>query len=263
MVNYEDFCVRLQRKADSISWILTLGWASISGGLLVSNVSEGGAGLSADYVHVRKLFISIVCVSYTFVTPFYVQMIFVVASFCNFLGPLILGFVLDAYGPRACSVLSIVLITIGSAMFACSDHNSMPLFAPGMCLIAFGGPGTQNAIIHLSNLFPEWKATATSFIVGSFQLSFIVFFLFDQLWLNMDYNYSTLFTGYCVICVANVVVSLVMWPDQPFHLEVECAQEEEEAAVDQVTHIHHHKHEPQVRVLHFIVFVISLYIIAC
>lgn len=132
-------------------------------------------------------------------------------------------------------------------MFACSDHNGLPLFAPGMCLIAFGGPGTQNAIIHLSNLFPEWKATATSFIVGSFQLSFIVFFVFDQLWLRMDYSYSTLFTGYCVICLANVVVSLVMWPDQPYHLEVECAQDEEEE--DPVTHIHH-KHEQQVQLCH-------------
>jgi MFS family permease len=157
-------------------------------------------------------------------------MIFVIASFCNFLGPLVLGFILDSYGPRACSVVSIVLITVGSAMFAMSDQNSLPLFIPGMCLIAFGGPGTQNAIIHLSNLFPEWKATATSFIVGSFQLSFIVFLIFDTLWSTMKYSYTTLFTGYAVICVFNVLVSLLLWPDQPYHLEdvaPELAEEEE------------------------------------
>lgn len=146
-------------------------------------------------------------------------MIFVIASFCNFLGPLVLGIVLDSYGPRVCSVLSILLITMGSAMFAASDTDSLPLFVPGMCLIAFGGPGTQNAIIHLSNLFPEWKATATSFIVGSFQLSFVVFLVFDQLWAHLQYSYTTLFTGYCVVCAANVVVSLVMWPDEPYHVD--------------------------------------------
>lgn len=149
----------------------------------------------------------------------FIQMIFVIASFCNFLGPLVLGIVLDSYGPRVCSVLSILLITIGSAMFAISDANSLPLFVPGMCLIAFGGPGTQNAIIHLSNLFPEWKATATSFIVGSFQLSFVVFLVFDQLWSHLKYSYTTLFTGYCLVCVANVAISLVMWPDEPYHVE--------------------------------------------
>ena len=29
------------------------GWASISGGLLVSSTDHGGPGLSSDYVHVR------------------------------------------------------------------------------------------------------------------------------------------------------------------------------------------------------------------
>jgi len=177
--------------------------------------------LSTNYVHVSKHVIT--CVPRdTLICPItclQFQMIFVIASFCNFLGPLVLGIVLDSYGPRVCSVLSILLITIGSAMFAISDANSLPLFVPGMCLIAFGGPGTQNAIIHLSNLFPEWKATATSFIVGSFQLSFVVFLVFDQLWSHLQYSYTTLFTGYCLVCVANVVVSLVMWPDEPYHVE--------------------------------------------
>ncbi len=154
-------------------------------------------------------------------------MIFVVASFCNFLGPLILGIVLDSYGPRVCSVVSILLITVGSAMFALSDTDSLPLFVPGMCLIAFGGPGTQNAIIHLSNLFPEWKATATSFIVGSFQLSFVVFLVFDQLWAHLQYSYTMLFMGYCVLCVANIAVSLFMWPDEPYNLEDSMAEQEQ------------------------------------
>jgi MFS family permease len=158
-------------------------------------------------------------------------MIFVIASFCNFLGPLVLGFILDSYGPRACSVVSILLITAGSTMFGMSNEDNMPLFIPGMCLIAFGGPGTQNAIIHLSNLFPEWKATATSFIVGSFQLSFIVFLVFDTLWSTMKFSYSTLFTGYALVCAVNVVVSLVLWPDEPFSMENEAP---ELAAVEEV-----------------------------
>lgn len=160
-------------------------------------------------------------------------MTFVVASFCNFLGPLILGFVLDSYGPRACSVLSVLLIGIGSTIFAVSDRDTMPMFIPGMCLIAFGGPGAQNAIIHLSNLFPEWKAMTTSFIVGAFQLSFIVFLIFDQLWSKWNYSYTTLFTGYAVICLINLGISLLLWPDKPYHMEdiePECAAafEEEE-----------------------------------
>jgi MFS family permease len=192
-------------------------------------------------------------------------MIFVVASFCNFLGPLLLGIVLDTYGPRACSVLSIGLIMIGSAMFAVSEPNTMPLFVPGMCLIAFGGPGTQNAIIHLSNLYPGWKATATAFITGSFQMSFVVFLIFDQLWMNWNLTYTELFAGYCVVCFINVVISLLLWPDEPFQSsygveEDEEDEEEEEEEVsegkelittagqsesDKVHPMHHHHHHRQ------------------
>jgi len=188
---------------------LLFGWASISGGLLVSSPKEGGPGLTSDYVH----------------------MMFVVASFFNMLGPLLLGIVLDMYGPRVCSTVSVLLIACGCLLFGLSEPGHVPLFVPAMCLIAFGGPGAQNAIIHLSNLFPRWKATATAFITGSFQLSFIVFLVFDQLWYFMDWNYTHLFVGYCFVCAINLVVSMYMWPDQPYSFEgqVEVVQEQRQA----------------------------------
>lgn len=102
-----------------------------------------------------------------------------------------------------------------------------------MSLIAFGGPGVQNAIIHLSNLFPSWKASATAVITGSFQLSFVVFFVFDQLWVFRDWSYQSLFLSYCLICLVNVVISLTMWPDVPYHIDDSVANEieDEEKAV--------------------------------
>ena len=32
--------------------------------------------------------------------------------------------------------------------------------------------------MHLTNLFPKYKATATAMLVGSFQLSFNIFYIF-------------------------------------------------------------------------------------
>lgn len=166
---------------------------------------------------------------------------FVIATFFNFLGPLVLGLVLDNYGPRVCSLISIALITCGCVLFAISDKEHLNLFIPAMCLIAFGGPGAQSAIIHLSNLFPNWKATATAFITGSFQLSFVVFLVFDQLWLFRNCSYSSLFMGYCGICFFNAIVSMFLWPDTPYSFDeqVEALEEEEdedeEEDLDQVT----------------------------
>ena len=164
-------------------------------------------------------------------------MMFVIASFCSCMGPLILGIALDQCGPRICSVLSIGLIGLGCGLFAVSTKEHFPMFIPAMCLIAFGGPGVVNSTIHLSNLFPEWRATATACITGSFQLSFLVFFAFDQLWSYCSVSYQSLFTGYCVVCVANVGVSLLAWPDQPYDADEEEEYIETHSAIP---YQHHH-----------------------
>ena len=94
------------------------------------------------------------------------------AIFFSSVGPLALGIVLDSYGPRVCSICAVIVIALGFTLFAYSDLAEFDFFVPAMCMIAFGGPGAQSAIIHLSNLFPAWKATATAMITGSFQVLF-------------------------------------------------------------------------------------------
>jgi MFS family permease len=143
----------------------------------------------------------------------------VIAAFFSSLGPLLLGAVLDNYGPRICSIVSTLFVICGLILFSISDVTHLPMFIPAMSMVAFGGPGVQNAIIHLSNLFPGWKATATAVMTGSFQLSFIVFFIFDQLWVFKDWTFQQLFLSYCLVCVANIVISACLWPDTPYHHE--------------------------------------------
>ena len=95
------------------------------------------------------------------------------------------------------------------------------MFVPALSLIAFGGPGVQNSVMHLSNLFPGSKATTTALITGSFQISFFIFFIFDQLWYFFGINYQTLFFSYGCISASNIVISLLLWPDEPYHFSFE------------------------------------------
>lgn len=165
---------------------------------------------------------------------------FVIAAFFSFLGPLSLGIILDYYGPRICSLTSITLITIGCFLFGFSDATDRPYFIPALCMIALGGPGAQSAIIHLSNLFPSWKATTTAIITGSFQLSFIVFLIFDQLWLWKNFSYSTLFFGYTVVCMLNGVISFFLWPDEPYTFEEQLADiVDDEGSIDEEVSYHY------------------------
>jgi len=101
-----------------------------------------------------------------------------------------------------------------------------------MLLIAFGGPGVQSATIHVSNRFPTAKATATSIITGSFSLSFAVFLIFDKLWSTMQLDFKTLFVGYSFVCLGCLVLSLLMWPDQPYSFEEEIKKQPELAEKD-------------------------------
>ena len=173
------------------------GWTSISSTLLRASVDDGGAGLGIDAI----------------------QFIYVAASFFNSMGPLFLGVVLDYYGPRVCSFLSISLIFVGFLLFSLSNSSNFNYFAISMCMISFGGPGAQSAIIHLSNLFPNQKATMTAIITGCFQLSFIVFYVFDFMWGNFGWNFSELFQTYCAVMIANLLITFIFWPDSPLNYD--------------------------------------------
>ena len=175
---------------------IIFGWSSILPVLLTS-AARGGLGLSVDFVH----------------------LMFVAGSFSSFLGPLCLGLVLDAYGPRVCSTVSITFIIAGCLFFSLADISQTYQLLIGICLIAFGGPGVQSAVIHLSNLFPSWKASATAIITGSFQLSFFIFTIFYHLWVNERWEYRSIFLVYSAVCVLMVIASLVIWPDTPFTFE--------------------------------------------
>ena len=153
-----------------------------------------------------------------YVEVIFTQAMFVVASFFSCLGPLVMGIALDNCGPRVCSILSIGLIALGCLAFSLSN-DAYPLYIPAMCLIAIGGPGVLNATIHLSNLFPAWRSTTTAVITGSFQFSFLVFFVFDELWVEEHLSYSVLFGSYFVVCLLNGILSMIIWPDQPYTVE--------------------------------------------
>jgi MFS family permease len=93
-------------------------------------------------------------------------------------------------------------------------------FSSAVILIGFGGPGVQNAIIHFSNLFPTQKGLVTAIITGCFQLSFVVFFIIDQLWFFGNIGYQDLFFGHGFLCFLCLITSLLFWPDEPYHFDL-------------------------------------------
>ena len=86
-------------------------------------------------------------------------------------------------------------------------------------MLGFGGTGVQSSLIHLSNLFPLWKSSATAIITGSFQLSYFIFYIFDYLWRVNHWNYKDIFLLYLILCSINFIISITIWPDLPIPFE--------------------------------------------
>jgi MFS family permease len=157
--------------------------------------SNGAPGLDAAHIHKVRLHYKSISIKYLQMNHsdcFDAQM-FILASSSNMISPLFLGLVLDRFGPRACSVTSVAFSTLGFFLFgtaamlapalASSSMTGLSredLFSLSVAMIGFGGPGVQNAVIHTANLFPSNKGLVTAIITGCFQLSFIIFFVFDQ-----------------------------------------------------------------------------------
>jgi MFS family permease len=172
---------------------ITFGWASINRTMLKASEEEGGADLS---LHDSTL-------------------IFSYASSVSMVSSLVLGILLDAFGPRICSITSATIVASGCFLFASSD--SFVGYALSTCLIAFGGPGITSSIIHISNLVPAHENTVMSCLTGSITLSFSVYAVFDMLWEYFEtISFRDLFLNYIWIVVISAVLSFWLYPDESY-----------------------------------------------
>ena len=172
---------------------LLYGWASIDRTLLAANPTDGGAGLS----------------------PAQSTAIFSWASSAAMLAALVLGVVLDKWGPRACSVVSHVCIAWGCLLFAAATNFGM--FAVAACLLGFGGPGIQISVVHIANLFQKNQFTVLAVLNGIMTMSFAVFAMFDWIWrMHLSTSFRVLFGSYTVVVTVSTVFSVYCWPDTAF-----------------------------------------------
>eukprot|EP00934_Nitzschia_sp_Nitz4_P007125 Nitzschia sp. Nitz4//scaffold58_size112336//34525//35691//NITZ4_004025-RA/size112336-exonerate_protein2genome-gene-0.127-mRNA-1//-1//CDS//3329554965//7115//frame0 len=177
---------------------LLYGWASIDHTLLAAPLEQGGAGL----------------------TPRECTHLYSYAAGLSMVAALVLGTVLDYNGPRVASLLSCSIVAGGCFIFATATKFHM--FLVGLVLIAFGGPGIGNSIIHLANLFPGNENLAMSGLSGSIAFSFSAFAAFDSIWGASDtITFRHLFGSMGAIVALLAIGSLVVYPDEPYEEHID------------------------------------------
>jgi MFS family permease len=189
---------------------LVYGWASIMP-MLTASLEDGGANLS----HAQTM------------------QIFSWASCVGMVSALVLGWVLDRFGPRVCSVIGNASVGIGCRLFAVSTEFES--FAIATLLMSFGGPGIQVSIIHLANLFPENQFLTLSFLNGTISFSFAVLAGFDYLWETYPtVTYRALFEYFSLLILLSLIASVIYWPDKPFEPQQKRASSEPSAEDDYI-----------------------------
>lgn len=141
--------------------------------------------------------------------------IWTVASSTCLASSLLTGLLLDALGPRFAATVCALGMVLGVFLIAVHDSKTFNVLLPGMILISALGPGVQNACVHTSNLFKS-RSTASSMIIGSFNVSYAVFLLLELVHRQFGTARRQLFLSLCVFVAVAAVLAFLVMPAKPF-----------------------------------------------
>lgn len=139
------------------------------------------------------------------------------------MGALIVGTVLDRFGPRVCGYLSGGLLIIGSLCMAFSAELPFDAFIAGNFFLALGGTFSFVPSFHLSNAFPQFQGLILALITGAFDASSAVFLLFRMIYdsTNGRFALRELFLLYLIVPVFVIVTQFLLMPDRCYDTRTE------------------------------------------
>ena len=132
-------------------------------------------------------------------------------SCANLVAQLLWGFVLDNFGPRVCSCLSVLTVMVGICLLGVTS-NSFDVLSEAILCVAIGGPGATISCFHISNLFPGSRNSVLSLLSGSFNLGFLVFMIFHDL-LARGYSRLYICGAYSCGLLLIALAGLCFWPN--------------------------------------------------
>lgn len=108
------------------------------------------------------------------------NMMFTVAAALTNVSALLIGRVLDIYGPKVCGLIGALFLYLACFTFIYAkqiDHLIDP-YVIGYALMALGGPFAYISSFQLSNSFPKKSGSILALITGAFDASSAVFLVY-------------------------------------------------------------------------------------
>jgi MFS family permease len=159
-------------------------------------------------------------------------LIFIIGSVTTNLSALLVGAVLDRYGPFPCGIISCFVIFLGSLCMAYAPSLPFDAYALGYFLLALGGTFTFVPSFHLANAFPQLQGLILSLITGAFDASAAVFLAFRLLYeaSGGDFNVQQFFRVYLVVPCLMLAAYLFLMPRQSYETRSELENQMEKVA---------------------------------
>lgn len=145
--------------------------------------------------------------------------LFLVASCLTNASAIIIGYILDNYGPRVTILIGSVLFFCGNAGFSLAANGAHEwLYLPAYGLLGVGGPFIFMSTLHLSEAFPSHSGLIISLLTGAFDSSSIIYEFFSMIYRGTSgrIGIPEFFTAYCAIPVFSFVYGMLMMPREPF-----------------------------------------------
>ncbi|KAJ9614629.1 hypothetical protein H2200_002766 [Cladophialophora chaetospira] len=165
---------------------------------------------------------------------------FIIASVTTNISALLVGSILDRYGPRVCGITSSILLALGSLCLAFAEPLPFDGYTVSSFLLALGGTFTFVPSFHLSNAFPRLQGLILALVTGAFDASASVFLLFRVLHQSTQGAISLrdIFLVYlCTIPTFILVTQIFIMPAQSYQTRGELA-EKIDRAQDPTTDLH-------------------------
>ena len=155
---------------------------------------------------------------------------FTVASVTTNVSALLVGSLLDRYGPRMCGFCASFFLFVGTLCMAFGELLPFDAYMAGHFLLALGGTFIFVPSFHLSNAFPKLQGLVLALITGAFDASAAVFLVFRILYNSTcgSFGVRAFFLIYLVVPALILISQIWIMPSQSYETKIELAKEEVE-----------------------------------
>jgi MFS family permease len=143
---------------------------------------------------------------------------------------LVVGTILDTYGPRVSGIIGSILLAIGALLFAFAEQIPFDGYIPGYFFLALGGPFVFISSFQLSNTFPHRSGLILALLTGAFDSSSALFLVFRLLYVATDGRFDTQkdFLAYLVVPIFILVVQIFLMPKNSYKTVGELVKQAED-----------------------------------